>query len=415
MIPLKSYPIPVNNDIQELKPRYGAADTSDNKGGAENSTHRLLTPEQKKMTANNGQSQSMRAGMTSQVSELPSFHKYVQHMWLAGSISCLEWWAVETFTFLVGTLRYESTSTLVVFFVHGCWNIFFFFFLKKNLLLLLYVGIYVCVCLVELQISFTLKQAMCSVLAYSIVLIVITIAFRDNLLKIFLSLNFANENTDHFIRQVRSTSDEILPLFTLCVFGYSIAMCFLGMFVSVAKLAQGGLFMLTGYYLVGLVTAVVTAYYWEWRLYGIWLGLAAAYASWCALSFVYWYWKKPSDHLDQVKQIHDQYEENLVGITPSMGSTSSATTLAASKSNYGSLLTDGEARAAPYSPLNTANVNEQFSIGKAATRVKQTKVQKKALKQSPVLLGQDVSNEEYEYQKTAKENSGNLSDPSDLQ
>ncbi|ETO09372.1 hypothetical protein RFI_28005 [Reticulomyxa filosa] len=48
--------------------------------------------------------------------------KYLQHTFLPGSISCLEWWAIEILTLLAGGLRFKDDDVIAIFFVHGCWN-----------------------------------------------------------------------------------------------------------------------------------------------------------------------------------------------------------------------------------------------------------------------------------------------------
>ena len=47
--------------------------------------------------------------------------EYINATIIPGTISCLEWWAVETFTFLVGAMPLILSSKLNIFFVHTCW------------------------------------------------------------------------------------------------------------------------------------------------------------------------------------------------------------------------------------------------------------------------------------------------------
>merc|ERR1712087_412898 len=54
--------------------------------------------------------------------EMSYLREYVSAMLVPGAISCLEWWAVEAFSFLVGALTYaEGVSRLTVFCVHASW------------------------------------------------------------------------------------------------------------------------------------------------------------------------------------------------------------------------------------------------------------------------------------------------------
>lgn len=75
---------------------------------------------------------NLSSNMTSSSSSLPEhesyFKQYITATKIPGTISCLEWWAVETFTFLVGALSYDTISKNNIFFVHSCWASFLLIF-----------------------------------------------------------------------------------------------------------------------------------------------------------------------------------------------------------------------------------------------------------------------------------------------
>ena len=86
------------------------------------------------------------------------------------------------------------------------------------------------------------------------------------------------------------------------------AMCFLGIFVSVGRLARGGTFMLIGYYAFGLILAVILGFVAEWKFYGIWFGFAGAFLVWCLLSAAYWSCTDWFMEMETMKQAYDVAE-----------------------------------------------------------------------------------------------------------
>ena len=75
---------------------------------------------------NNTNEQQME--LSSTIESEGYFHEYLSATMIPGTISCLEWWAVETFTFLVGGLVLVDESRLIPLFVHSCWASFLLIF-----------------------------------------------------------------------------------------------------------------------------------------------------------------------------------------------------------------------------------------------------------------------------------------------
>ena len=58
------------------------------------------------------------------------FREYLSATMVPGAISCLEWWAVEAFSFLVSGLSYAdgTVSKLTVLLTHSIWTSFLLLF-----------------------------------------------------------------------------------------------------------------------------------------------------------------------------------------------------------------------------------------------------------------------------------------------
>eukprot|EP01083_Nonionella_stella_P021108 58528_1 len=244
-----------------------------------------------------------------QGSETTYFKQYVSATLIPGSISCLEWWAVETFTFLVGALSYDNgaTSKLTVFFVHSCWASLLLLFQMPML------GLSVAMAAImtaDIRSNkfypawYTFLQSMASVIIYCVVIGIVVMMAYDKLLYIFYPLGLDTVSSQ-FKSSVFETSSSITVLFVISICGYSIAMCFLGIFVSVGRLARGGTFMLIGYYIFGLVLAIVLGFVASWKFYGIWFGQAGAFLIWCLLSALYW---SCTDWFTEMKTMKDSYD-----------------------------------------------------------------------------------------------------------
>ena len=157
------------------------------------------------------------------------FKKYVSATLIPGSISCLEWWAVETFTFLVGATRYIAPDNILsIFFVHSIWSSILLIFQMPML------GLSVAMAAIIThdirkqnykRARFTLVQALGTVIVYCAVLTVLVIFFYDKFIYIFFNYN----GDTILISQVNNYTSEIIIFFVLALFGYSVAMCFLGM------------------------------------------------------------------------------------------------------------------------------------------------------------------------------------------
>mmetsp|Transcript_57998 Transcript_57998/g.96176 ORF Transcript_57998/g.96176 Transcript_57998/m.96176 type:complete len:568 (-) Transcript_57998:29-1732(-) len=223
--------------------------------------------------------------------------QYVNATLIPGAISCLEWWAVETFTFLVGALSYSYTSKENIFFTHACWASFLLLFQMPMLGL--------SVAMASLMTSdirsgkfypawYTFLQAMVTVILYCVGIALLVTLGYDQIINMFYPVGTYAELTDDdvlhnsFNYQVLKNSSDISTLFVVALCGYAIAMSFLGIFVAVGRLARGGTFMLIGYYVFGLILAIILGYVAEWKFYGIWFGLCGAFVVWCVLSALYW-------------------------------------------------------------------------------------------------------------------------------
>merc|ERR1711897_43876 len=130
------------------------------------------------------------------------------------------------------------------------------------------------------------------------------------MLNVFYPMNAQQGGGDDvFVNNVLSSSSSITVLFTISIFGYSIAMCFLGIFVSVGRLARGGTFMLIGYYVFGLIISIILGFIAEWKFYGIWFGFCGGFLIWCLLSALYWACTDWFDEMLTMKQGYDLMDE----------------------------------------------------------------------------------------------------------
>merc|ERR1712154_294484 len=114
---------------------------------------------------------------------------------------------------------------------------------------------------------------------------------------------------DVFVNNVLSISSSIKVLLTISICSYSIAMCFLGIFVSVGRLARGGTFMLIGYYVFGLIIAIILGFVADWKFYGIWFGFCGGFLIWCLLSALYWACTDWFNEMETMKQGYDLMEQ----------------------------------------------------------------------------------------------------------
>eukprot|EP01084_Bolivina_argentea_P001868 3459_1 len=240
------------------------------------------------------------------------FKQYINATLIPGSISCLEWWAVETFTFLVGALTYNNqTSKLTIFFVNACWASLLLIFQMPML------GLSVAMAAImtaDIRASrfymawYTFIQAMVSVIIYCVFIGLLVNLGYDKLLNIWYPMN-SDTVSPQFINEIKATSASITAYFTVSICGYSIAMCFLGIFVSVGRLARGGTFMLIGYYIVGLILAIILGFVAQWKLQGIWFGEAGAFLIWCLLSALYWSCTNWKNEMKTMKEGYDLMEK----------------------------------------------------------------------------------------------------------
>eukprot|EP01084_Bolivina_argentea_P135239 238353_1 len=158
---------------------------------------------------------------------------------------------------------------------------------------------------------YTFLQAMASVIAYCVCIGLLVILGYEQILNVFYPIHtLTNDDMLHetFMYKLINTSSSITVLFVISITAYSIAMCFLGIFVSVGRLARGGTFMLIGYYVFGLVLAIVLGYVAEWKFYGIWFGYCGGFLIWCLLSALYWACTNWFDEMSTMKQGYDDME-----------------------------------------------------------------------------------------------------------
>jgi len=216
--------------------------------------------------------------------------EYVAATMVPGAISCLEWWAVEAFSFLVNGLSYSdgAASKLTVLLTHSIWTSFLLLFQMPML------GMSVAMAaIITADIRsgrfypawYTFLQSMASVIAYCVGIALLVIFAYDKVVYLFFPVDALGPE---LLDSVDSLSASIRVLLVLAVCGYSMAMCFLGIFVSVGRLARGGTFMLIGYYAFGLILAVILGVVADWKFYGVWFGFAGAFLVWCLLSAAYW-------------------------------------------------------------------------------------------------------------------------------
>merc|ERR1712154_237377 len=117
------------------------------------------------------------------------FKQYLNATLIPGTISCLEWWAVETFSFLVGALTYnDGTSKLTIFFTHSCWASFLLIFQMPML------GLSVAMAAImtaDIRSSkfypawYTFLQAMASVIVYCVIIGLVVILGYDQIIYLF--------------------------------------------------------------------------------------------------------------------------------------------------------------------------------------------------------------------------------------
>ena len=155
---------------------------------------------------------------------------------------------------------------------------------------------------------YTFLQSMATVIAYCVMIGLIVIFAYEPILNVFYPMNADGDN-DVFVNNVLETSSSITVLFTISIFGYSIAMCFLGIFVSVGRLARGGTFMLIGYYVFGLIISIILGFVAKWKFYGIWFGFCGGFLVWCLLSALYWACTDWFNEMETMKQGYDLMEQ----------------------------------------------------------------------------------------------------------
>lgn len=241
--------------------------------------------------------------------EMSYLREYVSAMLVPGAISCLEWWAVEAFSFLVGALTYaEGVSRLTVFCVHASWASLLLIFEMPML------GLSVAMAAIitaDIRAGnfypawYTFLQSMASVVAYCVAIGLAVILGSAQMMGMFFPMD-ADAMGARFVSLAEAETASIAVLFTLCVCGYAVAMSFLGIFVSVGRLARGGTFMLVGYYAFGLILAVVLGFVAEWRFYGVWFGFAGSFLVWALLSAAYWSCTDWFHEMGTMKQEYDK-------------------------------------------------------------------------------------------------------------
>lgn len=277
------------------------------------------------------------------------FKQYVSATLIPGTISCLEWWAVETFTFLVGALSYSYQSKENVFFTHACWASFLLIFQMPMLGLSVATAAIMTKDIRESKFYpawYTFIQGLLSVVIYCVVIGILVCLGYDKILNMFFPIgtyqDLTNDDVLHnsFRYQVMKNSQDITVLFVISICGYSIAMCFLGLFVSVGRLARGGTFMLIGYYIFGLVLAIILGYIAEWKFYGIWFGFCSAFLVWCLLSALYWACNDWFNEMYTMKEDYDLMERKQKDHRKSHMPT-----------NYGSTQQSGNTQSKPNSAL----------------------------------------------------------------
>merc|ERR1712087_130853 len=163
--------------------------------------------------------------------EMSYLREYVSAMLVPGAISCLEWWAVEAFSFLVGALTYaEGVSRLTVFCVHASWASLLLIFEMPML------GLSVAMAAIitaDIRAGnfypawYTFLQSMASVLAYCVGVGCVVILSSTALLRVFFPMD-ADVMGARFVSLAESETASICVLFTVCVCGYAVAMSFLG-------------------------------------------------------------------------------------------------------------------------------------------------------------------------------------------
>ena len=146
-----------------------------------------------------------------------------------------------------------------------------------------------------------------SVVVYCVIIGLLVILGYDKILNVFYPINYG-ASSDSSMYKILEYSQSISILFVVSICAYSIAMCFLGIFVSVGRLARGGTFMLIGYYIFGLVLAIILGYIALWGLYGIWFGYCGGFLIWCLLSMAYWACTNWFNEMQTMKQGYDDME-----------------------------------------------------------------------------------------------------------
>ena len=151
-----------------------------------------------------------------------------------------------------------------------------------------------------------------SVIVYCVCIGLLVVLGYEQLLNVFYPMEKLTSDDytyETFMYNLVNYSSSITVLFVIAIAAYSIAMCFLGMFVSVGRLARGGTFMLIGYYVFGLVLAIILGYIAEWQLYGIWFGYCGGFLIWCVLSALYWICGDWMDEMASMKSGYDEIEK----------------------------------------------------------------------------------------------------------
>jgi len=211
---------------------------------------------------------------------------------------------------MVGGLSYAdgTVSKLTVLLTHSIWTSFLLLFQMPML------GMSVAMAaIITADIRsgkfwpawYTFLQSLASVVAYCVGIALLVFLGFDKIVYMFFPVDALGSK---FEEEVMTNSSSITIMFTIAISGYSLAMCFLGIFVSVGRLARGGTFMLIGYYAFGLILAVILGYVAEWKFYGIWFGFAGAFLVWCLLSAAYWLCTDWFMEMETMKQAYDVAE-----------------------------------------------------------------------------------------------------------
>lgn len=249
--------------------------------------------------------------------------EYVSAMIIPGMISCLEWWAIESITWMVGAMSHtDGISVYIYYFVHGMYSSLLLFFQMPIL------GLSVAMAAIitgDIRMGrfksafYTFMQGLVSCLAYCVIVaFVVLIFYNKGLLGGIFNLPNENDiiNNDKysseyrtFIFNIYDTAQGINLFFIISIVCYSVGMCLLSLFVSVGRLTHGGAFMLMGYLLFGVLVSAICGYRLNWHLYGIWFGYACGFVVWSLLSCSYWMcFSKWQKEMETTKSMYDQID-----------------------------------------------------------------------------------------------------------